>query len=72
MCICSVILAKFGFFRNYKVLSIIFREILDAIWRFMKVKHFLLPLSITFLNPKMLGFLFSTKNSLTWEVKCEI
>jgi len=22
-------------------------------------------------NPKILGFLFSMKNSLTWEVKCE-
>ena len=32
---------------------------------------FLIPLSITFLNPKSLGFLFSTKNSPTWGVKCE-
>ena len=28
-------------------------------------------LHITFLNAQILGFLFSTKNSLTWEVKCE-
>ena len=27
-------------------------------------------LSITLLNPQILGFLFSTKNGLTWEVKC--
>ena len=32
---------------------------------------FLIPLSITFLNPKIFGFLFCTKNSLTWGVKCE-
>ena len=32
---------------------------------------FFIPLSITFLNPKILGFLFPTKNSLTWGVKCE-
>ena len=32
---------------------------------------FLIPLSIIFSNPKVLGFLFSTKNSLTLEVKCE-
>ena len=31
----------------------------------------MIPLSITFLNPKILGFLFPTKNSLTWGVKCE-
>ena len=36
------------------------------------MKIFLIPLSITFLNPKIiLGFLFSTKNSLTQRVKCE-
>ena len=37
----------------------------------MKVRHFLIPLAIKFLNPKILGCLFSTKNDLTWEVKCE-
>ena len=35
------------------------------------MKIFLIPLSITFFNPKILGFLFSTSNSLTWGVKCE-
>ena len=35
------------------------------------MKIFFIPLSITFLNPKTLGFLFRTKNSLTWSVKCE-
>ena len=28
------------------------------------MRHFLIPLSIVFLNSKILGFLFSTKNSL--------
>ena len=36
-----------------------------------KVRHFLIPLSITFLNPKILGFLFFYEKSLTWKVKCE-
>ena len=69
--ICSVIPGELESFRNYKGLSIIFPKILDEIWRITKVRHFLIPLSITFLNPKILGFLFSTKNSLTWEEKCE-
>ena len=30
-----------------------------------------IPLSITFLNPEILGFLFPTKNGLTWGVKVE-
>ena len=34
-------------------------------------ENFLIPLSITFLNPKILGLLFPTKNSLTWGMKCE-
>ena len=32
---------------------------------------FLIPISIIFFNPKILVFLFYTKNSLTQEVKCE-
>ena len=56
--ICSVILGEFKSFRNYQGLSIIFPKILDEIWRITKVIHFLIPLSITFLNPKILGFLF--------------
>ena len=71
-CICSVILGQLESFRNYKGLSIsIFPKILDAISRITKVRHFLIPLSITFLSPKILDFVFSTKNSLTWGVKCE-
>ena len=30
----------------------------------------MIPLSITFFNPKILVFLLSTKHILTWEVKC--
>ena len=38
----------------------------------MKARIFLITFSIAFCNTKILGFLFSTKNSLTWGVKCEI
>ena len=71
ICISSIILGQLESFRNYKGLSIIFPKILDAIRRVTKVRHFLIPLSIAFFNSKILGFLFSTKNSLTWAVKCE-
>ena len=36
-----------------------------------KVMIFLIALSIIFLKPKILGFLFCMKNSLTGAVKCE-
>ena len=72
ICICSVVLGVLESSRNYKGLSITFPKILDAIWRIMtKARNFLISLSIAFLSPKILGFLFSTKNSLTWEAKCE-
>ena len=73
ICICSVILGELESFRNFMqgFGIIIFSKILDAIWRIAKGRHFLIPLSITFLNPKILGFVFPTENSLTWEVKCE-
>ena len=59
ICICSVILGKLVTFRNYKGLSIILPKILDEIWRITKVvRHFLIPNTITFLNPKILGSLF--------------
>ena len=35
------------------------------------MRIFLIPLSITFLSPKILGLLFSSKNSLVEAVKCE-
>ena len=60
--ICSVILGELEAFRHYKgLICVILREILDAIKRFTKVRIFLIPLSITFLNPKMLGLLFLRK-----------
>ena len=65
--ICSVILGELESFLNSKGFIIIFPNILDAIWRITKVRHFLIPLAITFVNPKIVGSLFSTKKNLTWE-----
>jgi len=70
ICTCSVILEELSL-RIYKVFSIIFPKIVDVIQRITKVRIFLIPLSVTFVNPKILGFLSCTKNSLTWAVKCE-
>ena len=53
--ICSVILRELKAFRNFKGFRVIFPKI------FTKVKIFLIPLSITFLNPKILGFVFLRK-----------
>ena len=58
ICICSCILGELESFRNCKGYSVIIPKILDAIYRIAKVKIFLIPLSITFLSPKILGFLF--------------
>ena len=57
----SVILGQLESFRNYQGFSIIFPKILDAILNFTKVRIFLILLAITFLNPKILGFLFLRK-----------
>ena len=51
ICICSVILREFEAFRKFKGYSVIFPKSLI----------FLIPLSITFLNPKLLGVLFLQK-----------
>ena len=59
--ICPVNLGELESFRNYKGFSVNFSKILDAIWRITKVRHFLIPLAITFLNPKILGFPFQRK-----------
>ena len=57
-----VILGETGVtFRNYKCRSIIFSKILEVILSFTKVRIFLIPLSIAFSKPKMLGFLFLRK-----------
>ena len=70
-CICSVIQGELEPFRNHKGLNIIFPKNFRCNLTYYDSETFLIPLSIAFLNPKMLGFLFSTKNSVTWEVKCE-
>ena len=59
ICIWPVILGELEAFRNYKGFSDIFPKIVDAVEQlFTKVMIFLIPLSITFLNPlKILGFL---------------
>ena len=49
----------------YKGVSVLFPKLLYAIERFTKVRIFLISLSITLLNSKILGFLLSTKTSLT-------
>ena len=59
ICICSVILGELEYFRSYKGFGIIFPEIFYANWR--------IPLSITFFNPKMLGYLFPTPIALPGE-----
>ena len=56
--ICSVIVGELESFRNYKGFSIIFPKILDTVELFTKVRIVLIPLSITFLNPRSSGFLF--------------
>ena len=57
----SVILGELESFRNYEGFSIIFPQILDELKRITKVNFCVIPLSITFLNPQILGFLFPTK-----------
>ena len=72
ICICSVILRDFKNFWNYKNFSFTFPKILVAIYGFTNLRIFLTPISITFINPKILGFLaffYEKKNS--WGVKCE-
>ena len=49
--------------------NIILPKILDQ--SFTKLRILLIPLSIAFSNPKILGFLFCKKNSLTWRMNCE-
>ena len=58
ICICSVILGELESFRTYEGFGIIFPKILDAAYLITKVRILLILLSITLLNPKMLGFFF--------------
>ena len=62
ICICSVILGEIESFRNITGATI---------QRITKVRIFLIPVFCAFLDPKILGFLYCKKNSLTWKVKCE-
>ena len=55
---CSAILGELESFRNYEEFRIIFQKILDAIYRITKEIIFQILSFITFLNPKILGFLF--------------
>ena len=73
ICICYIILGELESFRNYEGFSIFFPENVRCNLTYHEGENliFLIPLSITFLNPRILGFLFWTKNSLTWTVKCE-
>ena len=73
ICICSAIHGQLESVRNYQVFSITFPINFRCNLTFNESKKFfiLIPLSIAFLNPKILGFLFTTKNSLTWGVKYE-
>ena len=65
ICICSVILGELDSFWSYKAFNIIFLKILDAIYCITKVGIFLIRLSITLFNQKILGFFFSGE----WDVK---
>ena len=56
---CSAILGELESFRNYEEFRIIFPKILDAILRIKKEILFQIPPFIAFLNPKILGFLFT-------------
>ena len=60
ICICLVILGELEAFQNYKdFMQFYFPEHfrVNCIERFTKVRIFLFPLSIKFLNPKILGSL---------------
>ena len=70
-CTCSVILRELKSFRIYEGFSVIFPKKLLQYDVLRGETFFLIPLSITLFNLKILGFLFPTKNSLAWGVKCE-
>ena len=60
--VCSVLQGNLNLtwiFRIYKASSNNFRNILGAIWRITKVRHFLIPFSIAFLNWKKIRSPFS-------------
>ena len=71
ICICSVILVELASLLNYKGWSIIFLKILDKNWTYDESETFSDTKRHHIFKSENLRFLFSTKNSLTWEVKCE-
>ena len=71
ICICSVILLELASFLNYKGWSIIFLKILDENWTYYESETFSDTKRHHIFESENLRFLFSTKNSLTWDVKCE-
>ena len=70
-CFCLVVLGQLESFRNHLGPQHILPKILDAILGFTKVRIFLIPLSISFSNPKILDFLFLRKIGYVgdWNVK---
>ena len=76
ICICWFIFGELQSFRNCKGFSIIFPTILDTIHRIKKENFFLFLSPPHFLNPKILGFIFPTKNRLAlgyeiWKIKLQ-
>ena len=69
ICICSVIRGELQSSQNCKGFD--FPENFRCNLGHYESEKFFNPLSITFLNPKILGFLFPKKNSLALGVKCE-
>ena len=65
ICICSVILGELESFRNY------FPENFICNFTYYESENFSVPSLLAFFNPKIEGFLFSTKKSLTLGMKCE-
>ena len=72
ICVCSVVLGQLESFRNYKGFRIIFPKILDVIFSFYENDNFSDFSLRRILESENFTFPFSTKNSLTWGLKCEI
>ena len=71
ICICSVILEELESFLNYKGWSNIFLKILDENWMYYESETFSDTKRHHIFESANLRFLLSSKNSLTWEVRCE-
>ena len=74
ICFCSVILGELesADFSKLLGLQLFFPENFRCYLAHYEreICNCFIALSITCLNPRILGFLFPTKNSLTWGVKC--